>query len=152
MQSPAPLDFLMLQGATFSARWRSMTCPYPTKLECGVLVHKYTGAPVPDTDLSPEDFTGCTARMQARTTVDSPYVLFEWTTENLGFTLNAGGLGWIQADMSAADTAAQKYGLVPDPASGIWNNAIGQVEIVRPGGRVDRPYVLSFYLDPEGTR
>ncbi len=147
MTTPAKLKFTIYQGATFSERWQRLLCEYEVEERNGILVNKATGAPVPDADLTPEDYTGCTARLQARPEIASPYVLFELTTENGGISLDADGN--VQIDQSAAQTALMKYGL--DPANGFWTDCIGQMEIVRPGGEVDRQYEITFILSQEGT-
>lgn len=150
MSKPAKLKFTIYQGATFSEKWQRLLCDYAVELRNGQLVNSATGAPVPDADLTPDDYTGCTARMQARADVDSPFILFELTTENGGITL--GPDGWMQTDRSAIETAAMKYGDVADPANGIWSDSMGQVEVVRPGGIVERQYEITYTLSQEGTR
>lgn len=59
-----------------------------------------------DEDGLPIDLTGCTARMQARQTVnavDDP--IFDWTTENGNISIN-GNAGCVLVSVSATDTAA----------------------------------------------
>lgn len=75
MTTPACLDYTIYQGATFRAPLERVTVPYPVREECGQLVKACSGEPVPDTDKVPEDYTGCTARMQLRREIDDPEVL-----------------------------------------------------------------------------
>lgn len=56
-------------------------------------------------DKTPVDLTGCTARLQVRSFVDSTVKLLDLTTQNLGIIL--GGInGTIQLLISATNTAA----------------------------------------------
>lgn len=146
---PAPLAFTVYQGATFSKGWQRLLCDYEVEVRGDRLVNKLTKAAVPDTDLTPDDYTGCTARMQARAEVNSPFVLFELSTENGGITLDADG--WVHLEQTDAMTAAMKYGI--DASKGEWETAIGQIEVLRPGGGPrERQYVVTFTLDPESTK
>lgn len=147
MAKPAKLKFTIYQGATFSKRWDRLLCAYAVENRNGVLVNAITGAPVPDADLIPDDYTGCTARMQLRDEVLSSSVLLEMTTANGGITL---GNGWVQLDQSDEQTTAMLYG--DDAANGKWSRAIGQLEIERTNGTVERQYEITFVLSPEGTR
>ena len=65
MALPIKRKLTIVQGATFRRRW----------------TWKPGGVPM--------DFTGCSARMQVRSDVDSPVVLIELTTENGGIVLGA---------------------------------------------------------------
>lgn len=147
MTKPAKLKFTIYQGAPSIEKWQRLLCDYEVELRNGRLANKLTGAAVPDADLIPEDYTGCTARMQARSEVGSPYVLFELTTENGGIALAADG--WVQIDPNVVDAARMKYG--NDAKNGFWETAIGHIEVTRPDGRVDRQYEITFTLDPEVT-
>lgn len=146
MSAPAPLQFTIYQGATFSERWRRMLVPYPVYERCGKLYSCETKLPVPDDDLTPDDFTGCTAVLQVFSRSDSS-VVFELSTTNLGITLNAGGLGWVQADISDEDTDAFVYSAYP--AGGAWDSAVGQMMVTRPGGQVDPLFMIDFALRPK---
>lgn len=117
MTAPAKLKFTIYQGATFPKRltWKS--------------------GPVS----APVDLTGCTARMQVRSSVDSPIVLLSLTTENGGIALG-GTAGTIDLYVSAADTAAITW------RSGVWD-----LEIVHPGGDVVRLAQGSISVSPEVT-
>lgn len=144
MTTPARLSFDIYQGATFSEVLERVTYPYPVRWECGRLV-KDCGSPAPPEDATPEDYTGCKARMQLRREIGSSDVIAELTTENGGIELNGKAL---RLRVDAAQTAAFEYGCVP-PA---WDTCIGQVEVERSGGEVERQYELTFALHPEGTR
>ncbi|MFZ5548086.1 MAG: hypothetical protein ACOZJX_05275 [Pseudomonadota bacterium] len=76
--------------------------------------------------LTPVDMTGWTARLHVRTTVESPELLLELTTENGGITLG-GTTGEISIDLSAADTAAIT-----------WPTGLFDLELVSAGGIVKR--------------
>jgi hypothetical protein len=56
----------------------------------------------------PVDFTGCTAKMQARTKVGHPTVLFELSTHDDTITLGADGT--IVLSEAALQTALMKFG------------------------------------------
>ena len=144
MSIPARLTFHILQGATFAEALERVTYPYPVRLECGRLV-KEDGSAAPAADAVPENYTGCTARVQLRRDIDSQDVIAELTTENDGIVLDG---AWLRLNLSAIQTAAFAYGGVA-PA---WETCIGQVEVTRPGGEVERQYELTFVLHPEGTR
>lgn len=145
MTTPACLNFTIYQGATFRAPLERVTVPYPVREECGQLVKACSGDPVPDTDKVPEDYTGCTARMQLRREIDDPEVLLELSTANGGIELDG---AWLRLLMTAEQTAAFVYG----PVAPGWTCCIGQIEITRPSGDVERQYELRFALYPESTR
>ena len=145
MTTPASLDYPIYQGATFREPLKRVTVPYPVREECGQLVKACSGEPVPDTDKVPEDYTGCTARMQLRREIDDPEVLLELSTANGGVELDG---AWLRLLMTAEQTAAFVYG----PIAPGWTSCIGQIEITRPNGDVERQYELRFALYPESTR
>ncbi len=145
MTTPACLDYPIYQGATFREPLKRVTVPYPVREECGQLVKACSGEPVPDADKVPEDYTGCTARMQLRREIDDPEVLLELSTTNGGIELDG---AWLRLLMTADQTAAFVYGYPPTG----WTSCIGQIEITRPSGDVERQYELRFDLYPEGTR
>ena len=146
MTKPAKLNFTIYQGATFREELERVTVPYSVRQECGGrLVDACTGASVPDADITREDYTGCTARMQLRRDIDDPEVLLELSTANGGIELNG---AWLRLLMTAEQTGAFAYG---DMAPG-WSSCIGQIEVTRPSGDVERQYELRFALYPEGTR
>lgn len=112
------LSLTILQGETFSRP----------------LVWK-AGAPA-----VPVDLTGCTARMQVRSTVDNDTVLLELTTGNGRIAL--GGVdGTITLQLTAAETQALT-----------WRNAVYDLEVVHPGGQVRRLVEGAVKVKPEVTR
>lgn len=140
---PAQLDLTIYQGATFREPLTRSTYPYPVRVEEGEVV-KLDGSRAPESDATPEDYTGCTARMQVRATLGSATVLFELTTANGGIVLDGDTL---TLELSPAQTAALAYGRIPPS----WVCAVGHVEVIRPNGDVERQYEIQFCLDPEGT-
>jgi hypothetical protein len=86
------------------------------------------------------DLTGYTARMQARTDVDTPAFLFELTTENGGITLG-GALGTIALYLSDTATSALSFD------AGVFD-----LELKAPGGDVTRFLAGTVTLSPEVTR
>jgi hypothetical protein len=145
MTKPVSLCLPIYQGQTFDEALSRVTYPYAVREECGVLIRVDTGRPAPDSDATPEDYTGCSARMQLRTDVDSDVVIDERSTDNGGIVLDGDTL---RICWSAAETAAMVYGAAP----GGWTRAIGHVEVTRPTGEVERQYEITFPLSPEGTR
>ena len=117
MTTPAKLKFTIYQGATFRKR---LTWSAPG------------GTPI--------DLTGCTARMQVRSDVESPTALLSLTTENDGIALG-GALGTIELYVSDEDTAAIT-----------WDGGVWDLEIVHPGGEVTRLAQGSVSVSPEVTR
>lgn len=82
MTTPAKIKLTIYQGATFRKRltWKALS-----------------GTPI--------DLTGCTARMQVRSEVESDAVLLSLTTENSGITLG-GATGTIDLLSADDETAA----------------------------------------------
>ncbi|MEQ6437228.1 hypothetical protein V8Z74_19675 [Comamonas sp. w2-DMI] len=148
MSAPARLSYTIYQGATFRRGFRWCSVPYPTRVVNGKLVNAETGLPVPDSDLTPVDLTGCKARMQLRAEVLAPDVLLELTTENGRIDLGAGD-GWIYFPLDDTTTGAIPYGDQP-PVT--WSEAISQLEVVHANGDVSRPVEISWRVDPESTR
>jgi len=148
MTAPAHLCYTIYQGATFRRGFQWCTAPYPTRIVNGELVNAQTGKPVPPSDLTPVDLTGCMARMQLRADVLAPDVLLELTTQNGRIDLSGGG-GRIAFILDAATTADLPYGQNPPAA---WCTAVGQLEILHPNGDVSRVAEISWNLNPEGTR
>lgn len=120
MPLPAKRKLRIIQGATFRASW--------TWVSGGV----------------PVDFTGCTARMQVRSDVDSPDVLLELTTENGGIALGAEP-GRIELMLGATHTASGAL----DWDSGVYDLEIqfasGPNDVVRFAGG-------AITVSPEVTR
>lgn len=148
MTKPAKLKFTIYQGATFREHWQRLLCDYEVEDRGGKLVAVATGRPVPDADLQPDDYTGCTARLQARPDVGSEYVLFELSTANGGISLDAEGN--VHLFVSDEQASIMKFG--DDPATGAWTSCIAHLEIVRPNGDVERQFEITFTLSQEGTR
>lgn len=120
MTTPAKLKFTIYQGATFRKRL-TWTAPGGT----------------------PIDLTGCTARMQVRSEVESLDVLLELTTENGGITLG-GAAGTVELYAGATATSAIT-----------WQSGVFDLEIVFPGASpddVDRIAQGSISVSPEVTR
>lgn len=117
MTTPAPLKLTIYQGATFRKRliWT-------------------------DAANVPIDLTGCTARMQVRSEVESPTVLLSLTTLNGGITITP-LTGTIDLFIRDVDTAAIKW------ESGVWD-----LEIVHPNTDVTRLMQGSVSVSPEVTR
>lgn len=88
----------------------------------------------------PVDLTGCTARMQVRSEIDSPIVLLELTTENGGIELG-GTAGTIRRRMTASATAALT-----------WDSGVYDMEIVFANGTVQRKLKGPASVSPEVTR
>lgn len=109
------------QGATFrkSVVWRS-----------GATVE--TAQPV--------DLTGCTARAQIRSELDSPEVLLELSTENGRITLG-GETGEIRLEIDAVTTAAID-----------WESGVYDLEIVFPDNTVVRRMAGTVAVTREVTR
>lgn len=89
---------------------------------------------------TPVNLTGCTARMQMRTSVESPNILVELTTENGGIALG-GVAGTVTMTITATATALLTF-----------QRAVYDLEIIFPDTTVRR--LLSGYvtLTPEVTR
>ena len=87
------------------------------------------------------NFTGCSARMQVRSDVDSPVVLIELTTENGGIVLGSEP-GTIDLYISAVQTAAIG-----------WDGGVFDLEIQYAGGPddVDRLIAGSVSVSREVT-
>lgn len=86
------------------------------------------------------NLTGCTARMQIRSSVTSPTELLELTTENGGITLG-GVVGTIVILIEPSDTVGQA-----------WRTGVYDLEIIFGSGDVRRLLEGSAALMPEVTR
>lgn len=89
---------------------------------------------------APVDLTGCIARSQFRSDVDSPTVLFELTTANNRIQLG-GTAGTIRLRIEATDTAAFT-----------WDSAVYDLEIEFPDGTVERKLKGTVTVSKEITR
>lgn len=88
----------------------------------------------------PVDLTGAKARMQVRSSVDSPAVLLELTTENGRIRLG-GPSGAIELHLSAQETAAIE-----------WESGVHDLEIEFAGGQVRRLFAGRVKVSREVTR
>lgn len=92
--------------------------------------------------LTGRDLTGCTARMQIRETVASPTALVSLNSGvDGGITLTAGPPGVIDIVISATQTAAMT-----------WKNGVYDLELIAPGGAVERLLKGDVRVDFEVTR
>lgn len=89
---------------------------------------------------TPVNLTGCTARTQFRSSINSPDVLLELTTENGGMELG-GTAGTVRYLISAVATAAIT-----------WESAVYDTEIVFADGAVQRKFAGTATLSKEVTR
>ena len=117
MTTPAKLKLTIYQGATFRKRlvWKAPN-----------------GTPI--------DLTGCTARMQVRSEVESVTPLLELNTAGGGIALGGAG-GTIDLYVSDENTALVTW------ESGVWD-----LEITHPSGEVTRLAQGSISVSPEVTR
>lgn len=90
--------------------------------------------------LAPVDLTGCTARMHVRADLENPTVLLDLNTENGGILL-----GGASGSVEIVIAAAQTEGIT-------WSDAVYDLEIVFPGGRVRRLLKGTVEIYPEVTR
>lgn len=140
MTKPAKSNLQIYQGATFHKNYRLLSYPYDVKEVDGILVNSITGLPALESDLTPIDLTGCSARMQVRSSVDSADVLLELTTANGGIMLG-GALGTIDLYVSDEDTTALG-----------WTAGVYDLELEYSNGEVVRRLFGSVYVSPEVTR
>jgi hypothetical protein len=113
------------QGSTFA---RTITFKYPDP-----------NSPPADPTYLFWNFTGYTARMQVRRTIDSSTIIISLTTENGRITLG-GATGIIELNITAADTATLT-------SSGVYD-----LEIISNAGVVNRILQGNFTLSQEVTR
>ena len=118
MTTPAKLKLKIIQGATFR---KPLAWLAPDKT-------------------TPIDLTGCTARMQVRSEIESDTVLLELTTEN-GCIVIDGSAGKLTLHLSPSATAAIAW------ESGVWD-----LEVVHPSGDVTRLVQGSISVSREVTR
>ena len=139
MSTPVRHKITILQGTTQRIPLSRQYVPYAIKGdECSGYVDACTGAPVPPTDFHDEDYTGCEARMQMRAEIDGP-VLWEMSTANGRIELAGKTLTLV---FEPADSSAFSF---------YDTGAMGQVEVTRPNGDVERHYALTFTIDREST-
>lgn len=140
MSRSSAVHLAIQQGATFSRVLKWGAYPYPVRQDCGVVINAQTGRPANPADFVPVDLTGCTARMQIRSEVESPTVLLELSTTN-GRIVLGGPAGTATMTIDAATTAATEWD------SGVWD-----LEITHPGGEVSRMAEGTASVSPEVTR
>ncbi|EER61564.1 conserved hypothetical protein [Acidovorax delafieldii 2AN] len=139
MTTPVKHKITILQGTTQRIPLSRQYVPYAiTGNECAGYKNACTGAPVPPTDFHDEDYTGCEARMQMRAEIDGP-VLWDMSTTNGRIELSGKTLTLV---FDAVDSSAFTFH---------ESGAMGQVEVTRPNGDVERHYALTFVLDREST-
>lgn len=138
MTTPVRHKITILQGTTQRIPLSRQYVPYAIKGDaCSGYVDACTGAPVPPTDFHDEDYTGCEARLQIRADIGEP-VLWEMSTTNGRIELDGKTLTLVfDADDSSAFT--------------FYDGAMGQVEVTRSNGDVERHYALTFTIDREST-
>lgn len=88
----------------------------------------------------PTDLTGCTARMQVRSSIDDPVVLLSLTTENGGIALG-GTAGTITLGLTAVQTTAIN-----------WMTGVYDLEIIFSTGLVRRLLAGNVTVSKEVTR
>ena len=138
MTTPVRHKIVILQGTTQRIPLSRQYVPYAIKGDaCNGYVDACTGAPVPPTDFHDEDYTGCSALLQIRTDIGEP-VLWEMSTTNGRIELDGKTLTLI---FEAADSSTFTF----------YDGAMGQVEVTRPNGDVERHYALTFTIDREST-
>ena len=96
---------------------------------------------------APIDLSAKTARMQVRTSIDDPTVIFELTTANGGITMDANGL--VTFNMSATATAALFVGIF-EPQEWVFDLEI--ITTAAPTDIVDRVLTGVVTFSPEITR
>lgn len=92
---------------------------------------------------SPVNLDGYSVRAQVREEVGSSVVLAEWTTDNGFFTISTpASAGKMILSIPAAVTSTYDWP----------NGAVYDIEIVSPGGGVERLLMGSITISPEVTR
>jgi len=144
-ERPGTGHMTIFAGATFREPWARATIPYETQEINGVIC-KMDGTPVPDSDIQPDNYTGCTAVMELRD-ADSDALLATFTTDDGTITFQAsdptvvGLLDSIQLYMGATATGALTA----------FTAAVGQVEVRRPWGDIERQYEFTFDYSKQST-
>lgn len=138
MTTPVRHKITILQGTTQRIPLSRQYVPYAIKGDaCSGYVDACTGAPVPPTDFHDEDYTGCSALLQIRADIGEP-VLWEMSTTNGRIELDGKTLTLV---FDANDSSAFTF----------YDGAMGQVEVTRSNGDVERHYALTFTIDREST-
>lgn len=142
MTTPARLSLPPIyQGTSYNAPLIRSTVAYAVRWECGRLVDACTGAPVPDADIIPEDYTGCSAVAQFLRGSTPEDVIFELTSADDEIELDGDTLTLVMTDDY---TAALELGDLP-PA---WSECLVRITVTRPGGEVEPQYELPVVLLP----
>lgn len=138
MTAPAKLKVTLLQGTTQRIPISRRYLPFAiTGDACSGYKNACTGADVLATDYVDEDYSGCSARMQMRTEIDDPVVIAELVSP-VGIELAGNTLTLVFQPEDMIDKA--------------FDTAVGQVEVTRPNGDIERHVEITFILSPEGTR
>jgi len=87
------------------------------------------------------NLTSYTARMQGRTSFDAASTAWDWTTANGYLSIAAATDSILTITVTAAQSAALTAG------EGVYD-----LELVSPGGVVDRPLQGTYTIDAEVTR
>lgn len=96
---------------------------------------------MPDSDIIPEDYTGCSAVAQFLRGSTPEDVIFELTSADDEIELDGDTLTLVMTDDY---TAALALGDVP-PA---WSECLVRITVTRPGGEVEPQYELPVVLLP----
>ena len=112
---------------------------YDTEIEQGATLN--ISVTWKDSNSTPINLTGYTARSQFRPTYQATTTVLSLTTENGGIALG-GTAGTIQLTASATTTAA-----LTAPSNGVWD-----LELVSAGGTVTRLLQGGYRVTPEATR
>lgn len=141
MTKPAKLSLPPIyKGATYDAPLKRFTVPYAVRWDCERLVNACTGAIVPDSDKTPEDYTGCTAIAQFLRDGNPEDVILELTSSD-GIELDGDTL-WLRR--TDEQTAEMEIGDTP-PA---WSECVVRITVFRPNGDAEPQYELPVVLLP----
>lgn len=121
MTTPAKLKLTIYQGATFRRRLR-----WSTK----------AGAPI--------DLTGCSARMQVRSEIESPVALMEFKS--------GAALGENSITLGGADGTIVLYASAETTEAIAWDKGVWDMEIVMANGDVERLVAGSMVVSKGVTR
>lgn len=138
MTTPVKYAVTILQGTTQRIPLKRRYVDYAVQGdECVGYTKVCDGTSVPAGDFRDEDYTGCSARVQLRSDIDSADVLWEMSTDNGRIELNGNTLTLVFA---------------PDESSAFtFESAMGQIEVTRPDSTVERQYEIKFKIDREST-
>lgn len=139
---PAIGSMTILAGATFRELWQRATIDYETQEINGVMC-KMDGTPVPASDILAEDYTNCTAVMELR----------DATTNALlsTFTTTDGSIAFVESAPGKLDTLMLLMQSTATGALPVFVAAVGQVEVRRPWGDIERQYEFNFAYSQQKT-